>query len=328
MRTRFRFRVSAQRGWKIALACAAVLVCARVPAAAQPVESASLSAKAFTLSAPNGGAAQSESSTQSDLAARSASASVSVAAPSTASGVGTLPLSPETLGDLMMIRQQYLAAINDYQRALFGRAPKDAAVVWNKLGIAYQHMYALNMARLQYEKAIALKPRYANAINNLGTIYYGERSYGKAEKCYRKAIHLKPKVAAFYSNLGTAYFAAGKYKQGIRAYRKAFALDPDVFLADQLNSVSELGPSGDEVALNYALARLYAGAHMFQAALHCLRVAYMDGFTDNDKLMHDAAFAALRATPQFRLFMTEERIDGAKPRSMVAGTRAARTAGN
>lgn len=318
MRTTFRFRVFARRGWKMASACVVASVCVCASGAAQPLGSAPLPTKSFTLSASNGGAAQNNVNSHGAPAAHSVSAT-------TTPSVDTTPASPEMLGDLMMIRQHYLAAIGDYRQALFGHSPKDAAILWNKLGIAYQHMYALKMARLQYEKAISLKPRYANAINNLGTIYYGERSYGKAEKYYRKAIHLKPKAATFYSNLGTAYFSAGKYKQGIRAYRKAFALNPKVFLAGELDGVLEPGPSGDEIALNYALARLYAGAHMFKAAIHCLRVAYMDGFTDNSKLMHDAAFTALRATPQFRLFMVEERIDGAKPQAMMAGTR---TAGN
>ncbi len=74
-------------------------------------------------------------------------------------------LNPETLGDLMMIHQRYLAAIEAYQRG-----PHDWAVLWNKLGIAYQHLYALDIAKLEYEKSLTLNPNYPEALNNLGEL--------------------------------------------------------------------------------------------------------------------------------------------------------------
>jgi tetratricopeptide (TPR) repeat protein len=212
-------------------------------------------------------------------------------------------VSPETLGDLMMIHQRYLAAIEAYQRA-----PHDSAVVWNKLGIAYQHMYALDIAKLQYEKALQLNPKYPEAINNLGTVYYGQQNYRKAELYYRKALKMKPDCASFYSNLGTAYFADHNYKHGVEAYRKAFSLDPEVFIGDSLERVAEMGPVEEQATLNYALAELYAQAGMGDAAIHYLRTAFMDGFNNNKKLMEDKSFAALRNTRQFRLLLTEEHV--------------------
>lgn len=239
---------------------------------------------------PFGVAQQSDSSPQT----------VSAAEPSE---IDLLSMPPEKLGDLMMIHRRYLAAVEAYQRA-----PRSSAVVWNKLGMAYQHMYALDIAKLQYEKALQLEPRYAEALNNLGTVYYGRQNYRKAEKYYRKALRLKPDTATFYSNMGTAYFADHDYKRGIKAYRKAFSLDPEVFIGNPLDRVAEMAPTDQEIALNYALARLYAEAGMFKNAIHCLRVAFLYGFDDTSKLMKDSAFAALRKTPQFHLFMTEEHI--------------------
>lgn len=230
----------------------------------------------------------------------SAPQAVSVASPRP---IDIFSIPPEKLGDLMMVHQRYLAAIEAYQRA-----PRDSAVVWNKLGMAYQHMYALDIAKLQYEKALQLNPKYAEAINNLGTVYYGQQNYHKAEKYYRKAIKLKSNCATFYSNLGTAYFSDHNYKRGIQAYRKAFSLDPEVFLSNPLERIAEMGPAEAQAALNYALARLYAEAGLVKDAIHYLRMAYMSGFDDNDKLMKDKGFAAIRKTPQFRLFMTEEHI--------------------
>lgn len=241
--------------------------------------------------------------------------SVSLASPSR---LDVYSVSPETLGDLMMIHQRYLAAIEAYQRASL-----DSAVVWNKLGIAYQHMYALDIAKLQYEKALQLNPKYAEAINNLGTVYYGQQNYRKAETYYRKALRLMPNCATFYSNLGTAYFADHNYKHGIEAYQKAFSLDPQVFIGDPLARVAEMGPPEEQVTLNYSLAKLYAQAGMVDAAIHYLRMAFMDGFNDNKKLLEDKSFATLRTTQQFRLLLTEEHIkspDSAE-QSLVVGAK-------
>jgi tetratricopeptide (TPR) repeat protein len=213
-------------------------------------------------------------------------------------------LAPETQGDLMMIHQRYLAAISAYQRG-----PHDSPVLWNKLGIAYQHMYALDFAKLQYEKALSLKPKYPEALNNLGTVYYGEKDYHKAENYYKKALRLKPDCASFYSNLGTAYFAERKYKQGLASYQRAFALDPEVFIRESQERIAEMGPLEEQARLNYELAKMYANAGNFDAAIQYLRNAFIDGFDDRKKLMADKEFAILRTRPEFNLLLAEEHLN-------------------
>lgn len=217
---------------------------------------------------------------------------------------GMASLAPETQGDLMMIHQRYLAAISAYQRG-----PQDSPVLWNKLGIAYQHMYALDFAKLQYEKALSINPKYSEALNNLGTVYYGEKDYRKAEKYYKKALKLKPDCASFYSNLGTAYFAEHKYKQGLEAYQRAFEIDPEVFIRDSSERIAEMGPVEEQARLNYELAKMYAHAGNFDAAIRYLRNAFIDGFDDRKKLMAEKDFAVLRTRPEFNLLLAEEHLN-------------------
>jgi tetratricopeptide (TPR) repeat protein len=217
---------------------------------------------------------------------------------------GLASVDAETQGDLMMIHQRYLSAITAYQRA-----PKDSAIVWNKMGIAYQHMYALDFAKSQYEKALSINPKYPEALNNLGTVFYGEKNYRKAETYYKKALRLKPDCASFYSNLGTAYFADQRYKLGVDAYQHAFAIDPQVFIRESIERIAELGPLEEQAKLNYALAKLYAQAGNLEVAIQYLRHALMEGFDDRKKLMADKEFAALRVTPEFHLLMAEEHLN-------------------
>lgn len=230
---------------------------------------------------------------------------VSTSIPSTPvsynTGYGFSNLDPETQGDLLMVHREYLAAVSAYRSA-----PHDSAVVWNKLGIAYQHMYALDFAKLQYEKALSLNPNYPEALNNLGTVYYGIKDYHKAEKYYRKALRLKPQTASFYSNLGTAYFADHKFSQGRDAYQQAFALDPEIFVRESLQKIAELSSPEEQATLNYTLAKIYAQAGNMTTALEYLRLALNHGFDDKKKLMADKELASLRVTPEFHQLMTEE----------------------
>lgn len=221
--------------------------------------------------------------------------------PSEEAALAALP--PETRGDLLMMRQQYPSAIHAYQQC-----PQDSAVTWNKLGIAYQHMSAFDVARRQYEKALSINSRYSEAWNNLGTVYYNQKKFHKAENLYHKALRIKPGSAAYYSNLGTAYFADRKVDQGIEAYQQAFELDPDVFTSDSLERISSTAATPEEqMNLNYALAELYAQAGNFESALHFLRLAFTDGFNNRKKLMEDKDFALLRTTTEFHTLMTAQR---------------------
>ena len=214
----------------------------------------------------------------------------------------TVELSPEMRGDLAMAHEQYLEAISDYQQA-----DLHSPVVWNKLGMAYHHLFAMDEARRDYVRALAMRPDYPEALNNLGAVYYAKKSYRRAEKYYRKALALDPNSAVIYSNLGTAYFARGKYNQGIEAYRTAFALDPTVFDTTNPQFISESLPSHERAEQDYCLARLFAQSGHNKEAIEYLRKAFDDGFTDRKKLLEDQTLASLRATPEFAELMTEEK---------------------
>lgn len=213
------------------------------------------------------------------------------------------PLSPETLGDLAMARQQYLAAIHDYRQA-----PQDSPVIWNKIGMAYHHLFAIDEAKRDYQHALRLRPKYPEALNNLGAVFYAEKDYRKAEKYYRKALRLKPDAASVYSNLGTSYFAHKKVKRGIAAYQRAFALDPHVFEGNSVQLVPEPLPARDRAQQDYCLARLFAQSGHNRQAIDYLRKALDEGFDNRKQLLEDRTLASLRATPEFTQLMTEQKL--------------------
>ena len=210
-------------------------------------------------------------------------------------------LSPQIEGDLLMVHRSYAAAIDAYRRDT-----EPSAVLWNKIGVAYHHLFALDQARKYYLLALAMNPNFPDALNNLAAVYHGEKDYGQAERTYKQALKLAPNAAVTYCNLGTAYFADGKYKPGMEVYAKALALDPHIFDPGQMQIVDETSSRRQIIAVNYYLAKTYATAGKMQESLAYLRKALEAGFHDRKHLMKDKEFTALRATPEFHQLMLDQ----------------------
>jgi tetratricopeptide (TPR) repeat protein len=217
-----------------------------------------------------------------------------------------LPLTPEAHGDLYMARKMYREAIDTYRTGLQAK-PGDAAVIWDKIGIAYHQIGDLNGARKSYERAIKIDKKYADAINNVGTVFYAEKKYGSAISRYQRALRYAPDSASIYSNLGTAWYARGKFDLMAQAYSKALQLDPEVF--EKNGSVgTRMMDRGvtDKARYHYEMARLYAGAGKNELALQYLRKALEEGFKEKDRLQQAKEFTALRETQEFKDLMTLE----------------------
>ncbi len=217
----------------------------------------------------------------------------------------TQNLSPETRGDILMARKMYREAIDTYREA-----PQNSAVIQNKIGIAYHQLTEIDLAKRQYERAIKLNPKYAEAINNLGTIYYGRKSYRRAINEYKKAIKIMPNMATFLGNLGTAYFARKKFKEAALMYQEAIRLDPNVF-----EQVSNMGTTlqersvEDRAKFHYIMAKTYAKAGETDRALLYIRKSLEEGFKDRQKYHTDPEFAALQNNVEFKQLMaTEQRV--------------------
>jgi tetratricopeptide (TPR) repeat protein len=207
------------------------------------------------------------------------------------------PLSPEATGDLLMARGHYLEALNVYSQA-----PVNAEL-WNKMGVAWDHLSGLDHAKQDYERALALRPDYPDALNNLGSAWFELKNYRKALQCYERAFALNPHSAIIAANLGTAYFAIGKFQEGEQAYHTAWELDPAAldFDAPHLDD----GPTSKRARAHrdFCLAEIFAAQQLNARAIDHLRRAFYEGFHNWKRLMHDPAFAQLRQTPEFARLM-------------------------
>jgi tetratricopeptide (TPR) repeat protein len=206
--------------------------------------------------------------------------------------------------EILMARGEYAAAITAYQQGNL-----KSALVWNSIGMAYHHLFALDEARKAYQHALAINPRFSPAANNLAAVYYTQRELGVAEHWYKRALKNTSESAVIYCNLGTAYFAESKYKQGVKAYRKAFSIDPKVFSPEQ-HAMVEAGSTREQrIEMNYFVAETYARVGQHEQALNALRKAMDEGFKDRKRLTEDKDFATLRATPEFQHLLEQENLN-------------------
>ena len=226
----------------------------------------------------------------------------------------TAPLTPQQHGDLYMARKMYREAIDEYktgiQSSMAAGDKKEAAILWDKTGIAYHQLGNIEGARKAYEQAIKLDKKYADAINNVGTVYYAEKKYRTAISRYNRALQYAPESASIWSNLGTAYYARGKYDLMTQAYKKALELDPEVF--EKHGSVgTQMQDRGvaDKARYHFELAKMYAGSGKNDLAIQYLRKALEEGFKEKEKLQQMKEFAGLRETQEFKdLMILEPRV--------------------
>ncbi|HAG72949.1 MAG TPA: hypothetical protein DCL66_12170, partial [Gammaproteobacteria bacterium] len=78
-----------------------------------------------------------------------------------------------------------------------------------------------------YNKALDLKPDYAEAYSNMGISLNEQGKLDGAIEAYNKAISIKPDYAEAYSNMGVTLQEQGKLDEAIEAYKKALAIKPD-----------------------------------------------------------------------------------------------------
>ena len=129
---------------------------------------------------------------------------------------------------------QWSEAESSFQKAV-GIKP-DYAEAHFYMGHAKASQDLYTEAAEWYQKAAELKPDYAQAYSSLALCFDKNdvarmKAYSKAIAAYRKLIELNPEDPELYKELGEAYTDKGDSENGIAALKQAIALKPDYFEA-------------------------------------------------------------------------------------------------
>jgi len=122
-----------------------------------------------------------------------------------------------------------------------------------------------HLAMEDYNRALQIKPDYAEAFNGRGEIYLNVSEFADAEREFSSAIIANPQYEAAFINRGHLYRIIGDYNRAIADWTKALEFNPN---SDELkNKLAELylcqGANNSEIkniaeaVRNLALACLY-----------------------------------------------------------------------
>jgi tetratricopeptide (TPR) repeat protein len=138
-------------------------------------------------------------------------------------------------------------AVAHYERAI--TLKPDYAETHNNLGAALAARGGVDDAVAHYERAIAIKPDYAEAHNNLGNVFKYQGKFDNAMAHYARAIAIKPTYAEPHRNrAGIRTFHPGDAEiEALEALAKRGALSPYQALQIHFALAKALEDSGDYV---------------------------------------------------------------------------------
>jgi lipoprotein NlpI len=112
----------------------------------------------------------------------------------------------------------------DYNEAI--RLDPKFAQAFNGRGNTYSAKGDLDRAMADYNEAIRLDPKYAHAFNGRGNTYSAKGDLDRAMADYNEAIRLDPKYAHAFNGRGNTYSAKGDLDRAMADYNEAIRLDP------------------------------------------------------------------------------------------------------
>jgi tetratricopeptide (TPR) repeat protein len=97
----------------------------------------------------------------------------------------------------------------------------------NNSGAALAAQGKFNEAIPHYERALELKPDYADARIDLGIALADQGKWDEAIQQYNQALQVNPDSAKGHFNLGAALYGQGKGAEAIQQFEQALQLNPD-----------------------------------------------------------------------------------------------------
>ena len=129
------------------------------------------------------------------------------------------------LGALSQRLGRLEAAVSYYDRAIRLK-PEYANAHFNRAS-ALKQLNRIAEALAGYDRAIALNPNHAEAHNNRGVLLQGLNRFPEAVADYDRAIGLKPDYVEAHNNRGVALMALGRVSEAQAMFRRALEWQPN-----------------------------------------------------------------------------------------------------
>lgn len=104
----------------------------------------------------------------------------------------------------------------------------DAAIEAYDEGVRLVQAGRLREAVTAFDKAIRLKPDFAEAYGGRGNVHGALAQYEKALKDYDEAVRLDPDYVEVYFNRGNIYSSLVQHERALKDYSEVIRLNPDL----------------------------------------------------------------------------------------------------
>lgn len=108
-----------------------------------------------------------------------------------------------------------------------GKTSSSSPNTHNNLGDVYGRQGDKQKSLQEFQKAIELKPNYADAYHNAGNVYRELNQKDKALEHYQKAVQLNPNLWQSYQNIAAIYFENKQYDKALEFIQKAIKVNPE-----------------------------------------------------------------------------------------------------
>jgi tetratricopeptide (TPR) repeat protein len=102
-----------------------------------------------------------------------------------------------------------------------------------KRGLEYQESEDIQSARDMYDRAIAIKPDYAEAWNRRALLFFNDGKYDEAIADLESTLTYEPRHFGAWIGLGMIFESIDRPEAALKAYRKALEIHPHAAAAQQ-----------------------------------------------------------------------------------------------
>ena len=117
------------------------------------------------------------------------------------------------------------ASIVSFEKAI-ALKPDYAEALFN-LGVAHQKLNQPEMAIESYEKALSIQHAYPRVHHNLGIIFYIKGQFNSAIKSFEWAVAYSPNYSEAYYSLGLAFQKNRQFEEAKNHFEKAISVNPN-----------------------------------------------------------------------------------------------------
>lgn len=103
---------------------------------------------------------------------------------------------------------------------------------YNNRGHVHSSMNHLDQAMADFNRALALKADFVEAMNNRGEVFHAQGKIGPALRDFNRALRIRPSFAPAYVNRARIECHMGRRRKAAAGIKRALRVDPELEGAD------------------------------------------------------------------------------------------------